>query len=275
MLVLAMMIIIFPLFKTPSSIAHIDRHQVNLNLYQEYISELKDELHKGLRDQQSYDIAKLEAEKNLLQDITAPEITPHIAKKTPYFLILLLSVAFAGVSITAYWHWGHSQQLASYLTLQERMQQQQQLQQQFGSVTLLIQQLKTKLKHDGDARGWYLLGRLYFSQQNFIAAADAFEHANLLQPNQSDYMMQYIQASYLAHHEILTSKAKKLLQQVLATQPDNELGLNILAVDAYKHGDYQTALTIWQRLLPRYPSNSADSQAILAGIQNAQQKINK
>lgn len=192
-----------------------------------------------------------------------------------YKTLLAIAIFFCSFSLIAYYHWGHSQALEQYLVQHKATQQRLALQQQIGlSVPDMIQQLKARLvANTQDAKGWYLLGRLYFNQEDFHAAATAFAKANQLQNNNPDFMMQYVQASYLANHEKLTANSKQLLEKVLALEPDNALALNLSAVTAYQQGKYQIAIQFWQRLLPRYPSDSVESQALQAGIANAQQKL--
>ncbi len=63
--------------------------------------------------------------------------------------------------------------------------------------------------HPEDAKGWYLLGRLYLDQGNVVKAADAFKHSLKNDPKNGEIMAQYAQTLYFLHHQELTDEALK------------------------------------------------------------------
>lgn len=53
-----------------------------------------------------------------------------------------------------------------------------------GGLNGMITRIKQKLEaNPNDAQGWFILGKLYLSQQNYPAAKTAFDKAHSLNPN--------------------------------------------------------------------------------------------
>lgn len=186
------------------------------------------------------------------------------AKRTLIIIMGLIPLA----ALVSYLYWGHSQQLAAKYVQQ---QQANALRQQLGSPAQVIARLKQHLQAEpNSAQGWFLLGKLYFSQQQFAEAAEAYAQLNQLQPNNPEFLVQYAQALYFSNQHRLSPKIKTLLQHVLRLQANHPLAINLLAIDAYRQAHYQQAIHYWQQLLVQYPPNSDDYQAIATAIDNAQ-----
>jgi len=61
-----------------------------------------------------------------------------------------------------------------------------------------------------------------------------------------------------------------VLKQLLNLQPKNDRANNLLAMNAYRLGAYQQAVTIWENLLPHYAPDSEQSKLLLKAIARAQ-----
>lgn len=188
-------------------------------------------------------------------------------------LIIIAAFAICLLAPLLYLSWGSSKLLSTRLILDQRAAE---LRQELGSPKKVIEKLQQRLAEDpASAQGWYLLGKLYFSQQDFTAAAKAYAKANVLKVNDPDIMVQYAQALYFAAQHKMDQKIAKLLTHVLQLQADNSLAINLLAIDAYQHQHYQQAIKQWQQLLNQYPPNSEDHQAVMTAIENAQQALDQ
>jgi cytochrome c-type biogenesis protein CcmH len=121
--------------------------------------------------------------------------------------------------------------------------------------------------HPHDAKGWYLLGRLYLDQGNIVKAAASFKHSFENDPKNSDIMAQYAEALYLLHDQKLTEESLQLVQKVLSQDAKNVTALNLLAMDAFLHHRYQLAMTYWQKLRGQYPENSPEFKTLTQAIE--------
>jgi cytochrome c-type biogenesis protein CcmH len=185
------------------------------------------------------------------------------------FIVILLIVLLPCFAIVCYLHWGSSTQWLAYLEQQHNKQAVTKALQLLGSPDQVIERLKTQLQDHPDAKGWYLLGKLYLSQEQVPEAINAFAKANQLKPNDPQIMLALAEAQYLAQHR-LTPESKQLIDKVLIQQPENIEANNILAIAAYQQGNYEQAIERWEQLLNRFPAESEDGQKLLQAIAKAQ-----
>lgn len=121
--------------------------------------------------------------------------------------------------------------------------------------------LRTKLLQQDDqgGMGWFLLGRIWFSQGHNSDALDAFEQALKLAPDNSNMLLSYAQALLVNNAPDAAQKAAASLGKVLTKDPTNTDAISMLALMAQERGDYKEAKAAWELLLgqiepqdPRY-----------------------
>lgn len=181
---------------------------------------------------------------------------------------LSLCLFFPLAATLLYWHWGNPNEL---FTQHTSIIQNQKL----PDVTQVIQQLQQHLaKEPNSAEGWYLLGRLYASQEKYLEATQAFTKANALQPNQMNILINYA-ASLFMLHPVDNQKIAILLKQALTRDPQNDAVLNLMAINFYQQQQYDKAISIWEKLSEKYPPDTNDGKALLKAIATAQYKAQK
>lgn len=186
-------------------------------------------------------------------------------------IVILCALGLPLFAFSLYLKWGQSNELAKQYEQQEKLTK---LRKELGSPQEVIDKLKQQLERSpNSAEGWYLLAKLYFSQQQFNDAANAYARLNQLKPNDTDVLVQYAQALYFANEHRMTAQITRLLHQVLKQDPEQTLAINLLAIDAYQHQAYQQAIGYWQKLLNQYPPNSDEYQSISTAIDNAQKAL--
>ncbi len=142
-------------------------------------------------------------------------------------LILLISLA--------YWHWGSVGEWIHYLQTREKQQHIQQMLKSMQGPSALIEQLKQAVKEQPNrAKGWYLLGRLYVSQNQWQLADDAFTKAYQLEPDNEQFTLNYVQNAWQMNQQKFTDTHRKLLAHVLEKNPNQPDALAMLAMDAYQ-----------------------------------------
>lgn len=138
----------------------------------------------------------------------------------------------------------------------------------------LIEKLKLRLEKNPDsAKGWYLLGRLYSSQQQQTEAVKAFAKAHQLQPTDEQFTVNYAHSLWIANHQQFNPKIKGLFNRLLENNPNQPDALAMLAMDAYSSQNYETAISYWQRLLKLVPRDSEESKALQKAIEKAHKKL--
>ncbi len=123
----------------------------------------------------------------------------------------------------------------------------------------------------GNANGWALLGRAYQATGKFAESRDALKHAYDLEPGNHDLTVEYAQAMALANEgRRIAGEPRQLIEGVLKADPDHQRALWLIGISDYQAGDYNAAITAWNRLLPALPAESDIAASVRAQIAEAQ-----
>lgn len=193
---------------------------------------------------------------------------------------LSISLVFA-LPITAillYFFLGNSHLVAAWLTSEKNAILVKQELAKYQSPAQIIDTLSKKLQQmpadKNSAKGWHLLGKLYFNNNQIGPAISAFETAVQLNNAVPDYLLDLIAARFYQNKR-LSNDDKILMNRLLVLSPNNINAINLLALDAYQHKDFSTAIRHWETLLMHFPPGSEDSNNLLAMIAQAQQQPSK
>ena len=193
------------------------------------------------------------------------------SRKALFFAPVLM--ALVGFS---YWHWGAWPAWVNHLNAQEKQKRIQALLSEMKGPDALIDKLKMTLrKHPESARGWYLLGRLYASQDQWIEAGNAFERAHALKPEDDLVSVNYAQSLWQLNDQAFNKKSRAVLIGVLKHNPNQPDALAMLATDAYQRHYPQQAIHYWRQLLTQLPPNAEEAQAIRKAMTKASSLLKK
>jgi len=177
---------------------------------------------------------------------------------------VLLGIPIFMLAVFLYFQWGDPTGVINYYRLEKASKN-------LPAPDKIITELTSHLaQHPNSAQGWYLLGRLYASQNNFSQAAHAFQKANSLKPHEVKYLINYAQSLFMQQNPIYYHQTQTLLMQANRLAPHNPVTLNLLALTAYQQKNYPTAIQIWESLLEQFPPNTPDGKALLKAIAKAQ-----
>lgn len=187
-----------------------------------------------------------------------------------YRVQLVIVMTIIAGSVLGYWQWGSHQQWLDYLHQEEAHRRVQTVMASLKSPQALIDKLKSHLQQKPDsARGWYLLGRLYLSQNQSTLAYQAFLKAHEREPENEQITVNYAQSMWQMHHQIFTPEVRHLFQSILKGNPNQPDALSMLAMDAYQQHDYQKAIEYWSSLLALLPQHSSESKVVRKAIAEA------
>ena len=193
-----------------------------------------------------------------------------------HFLFITCLLSFAAISLGLYYYWGSFQQVESYYAGKQKAQQVQKMLKQYKNTHEIINAMKRAIaKNPNKAKGWYLLGQLYRAENDSANAVPAFHRAYELKPHSFKYTFAYLQSLYAQNNQQYTPEIRQLMQQLSQNWPDRPELLDFLGYDAYMHGDYASAITNWEKLLPYLSDNPKAHQAILLAIGKAEKKLLK
>lgn len=249
--------------------------QSQISYYREQLQLLTDQQERDEISAEDYQQSRNQLTQLLLDETAgAAELPDSMLVQRSYLTGLLLIILFPIIALLFYWQWGNYSLYSQWKSSQQQAALVKQTLAHLGTTENIIAALQEKLRQDPQsARGWYLLGKLYMSQQQFKNAAVALANANHLQPQQVEIMQTYAESLFFSENEKLSSQAKTLLSNVLAQNPNNIQALNLLALGAYRAGDFQTAIKQWEKLVSYFPEGSNDQQSLLMMIAAAEKHI--
>ncbi len=101
-----------------------------------------------------------------------------------------------------------------------------------------------------DIEGWLLLARTYRELTNFAEARDAYKRVLDARPGDNEVTVEYAESLGLASNpRSLLGEPARLLDEVLARDPQNQRALWLSGFARTQAGEYQQALDLWEPLL--------------------------
>ncbi len=134
----------------------------------------------------------------------------------------------------------------------------------------MVEKLATQLANAPDnLGGWLQLGRAYTVLGEADKAADAFDHAAKLKPNDVEIPLQEVEAILTNRKpdDAIPPRAVTLLKQIETMSPDQPAVLWYLGVVAARNGQRDEARRDWQRLLPLLPADGEDHKTVVDALQ--------
>ncbi len=122
------------------------------------------------------------------------------------------------------------------------------------------EQLRERMEADPeDTEGWLLLARTYRELANFADAKDAYKRVLDERPDDNDVTVEYAESLGLSSNpRSLLGEPVRLLDKVLASDPQHQRALWLSGFARTQSGEYQQALDLWEPLL----AIMTDAQAI-------------
>ncbi len=109
---------------------------------------------------------------------------------------------------------------------------------------------ESRLEHrPDDAQTRYLLGRVHLMEGRYRQAADAFARAHASTGDDPAVDVAWLQAIYLADQGRLDEQGRRIAARLLERDPNQPMVLEMLAIDAYRRGDYRDAVGRFSRSL--------------------------
>lgn len=135
-----------------------------------------------------------------------------------------------------------------------------------GMVARLAERLEA---NPNDLEGWLRLGRARTVLGEHEVAADAFERAAALRPDDVSIPLQAIDAllTGLSATDPLPPRAIAILRRIETNRPDEPPVLWYLGLVAAREGRKPEALSYWTRLRDRLPADHPDTEMVRAAIQ--------
>lgn len=285
LLVSAMLLMLWPVLNVRRHQAEEDRTALNVALYQERLDELQGQLDQGTLSPELFEQGRLEAERELLEDtaVGAPQQTARLGMALPLIATLLLPVAGAGLYLV----WGSSDQVAATLERVPLMQEQQAVDALMTRIPTiqeedareaamdeLIGRLENIVRLQPDAADvWFFLGRSYMNEQRVADAAHAYARAMDSAGRQPEILAQWVQAQFFVNENRWTDELQQAVEEVLEANPEDATTLGLIGIAGFETGNFHVARDAWNRLLDFMDPRDPSAQAVLTGVERAEQAI--
>ena len=136
----------------------------------------------------------------------------------------------------------------------------------------MVDTLAEKMKNNpDDAQGWALLGRSQRVLERWPQAAQAFERANQLSPNDAQLLADYADVLAMTQQGNLNGKPFDLIVQALRADPENKKALALAGTAELNRRNFGPALGYWERLQKLLPAASEEQRQIDATIEEIRQ----
>lgn len=278
LIVLAMAFIVLPLLRKHFRTG-ISSDELNLSVFKQQLEELDSDLEAGILDQERYDAAKIDLEKELLSDISDNPVKGESGSPTKGRWMAFAALAVPVVAMLLYLTLGTPEIIQR---LQEQPVASSSSQSHPGNPDMknlppmeeLVKRLAAKMEQNPDnLEGWVMLGRSYMALKQYPEAMDAYERAMKLDSENVNLLLAYGEAIGAISGNSFTGKPAPLIEKAYKLEPENPNALWMSGILAYQQGEYQTALTRWEKLQGMLTPQSNELETVSNAIDDARSKL--
>jgi cytochrome c-type biogenesis protein CcmH len=271
--VCAVMILIALAFVLPPLLQRDERNNVgevreaNVAVYRDQLRELESDLHNGIMSQDQYEQDREEIERHLLQDLAqspsgSMQSKPAITDRN---LAYILGVALPLVAIAFYLPLANqngrarNQPAAETPPATEAPFANQSGEMTPQAIAANVAKLAKRMEENpNDVKGWTMLARSYVQMQRYKDAADAYEHATALTPNDADLWADYAFAVSMINGKEMQGKPTEFINKALAIDPQNQKALILAGNAAFALKNYDKAIQYWEKVVKSLPPGTAE-----------------
>ena len=274
-LLLAVITIMPWLRATRTSGTSVDNQLLDINVavFRERLAELKTDKDSGTIDDAHYQNQKLELERQLLdaQREVTPMVTPGIKSR------LILMVWVPVLAALAYLMVGDRTPVFDLWTAEDKVGQvaddlltgkiDQPPVWAIENGQQLISAMQTNVyRHADDPDRWMRLSELFLSLEATDSAIEALSRAYRLSPDNEEIATTYAQISFFANKGQLDASSRRVLQDVLAKNPQHEGAQMLMAMGEARGSNFAQAQGWIKRLQGSIVAKPGDHTKALASL---------
>lgn len=283
-LILAVIVII-PWLRAPRAQANpVDNQLLDINVavFRERLAELKTDKDNGTIDDSHYQNQKLELERQLLdaQRQIAPMVVP--SNKSRFIVAMWVPILAA----LAYLLVGNRTPVFELWQAEDKVGQvaddlltgkiDQPPAWAIEDSRQLITAMQTNVhRHADDPNRWMRLSELFLSLEANDSALEALSRAYRLSPDNEEIATTYAQISFFANKGQLDANSRRVLQDVLAKNPQHEGAQMLMAMGEARGSNFDQAQGWIQRLRDSISAKPGDHTKALASLDELSANISK
>jgi len=132
----------------------------------------------------------------------------------------------------------------------------------------MVTKLAARLEKEDNPQGWVMLARSYKMLGRYEDAAKAYGRAGSFLDTEPELLADYADI-LVAASGTFAGKPRELIARALKIEPDNAHALWLSGTGAYEAGQFDLAITEWERLLALLPANSDEARSVQSSIGEA------
>jgi len=269
MTAIALVFTIPPLFSSGRE-PRLDRNQLNAEVIKDQLRELRADLETGKLDQQAYQAARQDLERELLNDLDDDSGAPTPATRSGRWIAGILLVFIPALAFFSYQQLGAPGIMPRLAAHVPGTQPAGNATQQQHSIEEMVVKLEQRMREQPkNVEGWMMLGRSYASMKRFKDATAAYENAYRLEDDNATLIADYVDVLVTAHGGEFTDQAGELLTRAVTLQPRNAKALWLFGHWENQRADYQGAIDSWQRVAELLPPGDKNIAVINQQIRQA------
>ncbi|HEC29467.1 MAG TPA: c-type cytochrome biogenesis protein CcmI [Gammaproteobacteria bacterium] len=276
MLLAALFTVIRPLLRKPEA-EQVHISQVNLDIYNQRLTELDTDLNDNQISREEYSIAQQDLEKQLILDVPDNKSETILNNQRSTASLLTVALLIPALSVGLYLYLGSPEALnfkgpapQSNAAHGKPAKPGQAIQ----SLEEMVTKLEQRLEQEPDnAQGWYLLARSYMQTRQFTKAENAYQQLARLADNDPDVWADYADIAAVNQKGSLQGRPYKFIKRALSLQPRHPKALWLAGTYHYQKKEYSTAIRFWKILLKLVPQESKDYKMIGNNIADAQKRL--
>jgi cytochrome c-type biogenesis protein CcmH len=247
--------------------------QATLTILRDQMAQLNADLAAGTLDAEQHRASSAEIERRVIEETAAVEASvataaPRPGSGKPWATIVVIALAIPLLATYGYEHLGNPAAIEppaaeAAPALADGVTNDQ--------VEVLVKQLAERMKSNpDDLEGWTLLARTYAAMQKFPEAAQAFERATALSPNDASLLADRADVMAVLQGQRAAGEPAKLIARALELDPKNLKALALAGSVAFEAGDYDQAIFYWKQARELAAPASDFANNLDQGIKDAQ-----
>ncbi len=246
---------------------------INIAVFRERLAELQTDKDSGTIDDTHYQNQKIELERQLLdaQRTVTPMVAPGIKSR------LIITVWVPVLAGLAYFLVSDRTPVFDLWTAEDKVAQvaddllsgkiDQPPAWAIEDGTQLISAMQTNVyRHADDPDRWMRLSELFLSLEATDSAIEALSRAYRLSPDNEEIATTYAQISFFANKGQLDASSRRVLQDVLAKNPQHEGAQMLMAMGEARGNNFEEAQGWIKRLRDSIAAKPGDHSQALASL---------
>jgi len=244
------------------------RKESNLAIFRSQLAELEREKTEGDLDEKTFEQARQELQRRLLDEVADnPEAAPAASSLPSRKMAIVVTIVLPLIASAAYLTLGNFRALDPIAVAQQATMTPDQIK---GMVDKLAQRLRD---NPGDTEGWLMLARSYKSMERPAEAAEAYEKAGAAVYESPDLLTDYADVLAMMNGGSLNGKPMELINKALHLDPDHVVALWLAGTAAYSNKNFSAAVVFWERAIKVLPPESEDAQMLAEGVTEAKKRM--